>query len=341
MKVEFHQPAGSKSQGGLEGAVSLLKLGLEAAGVEVVDGSSAAGDESADLVHFHGLWQPGWRKRAARCRRAKQPYVISPHGMLEPWALKHKAWKKWPYYHLFEKSLLSGANCLFATGRMEAEHIAKLLPKSRICCIPLGLSSKRTESYLQSRKRLGYSRGRVLLFLSRIHPKKGLDMLLSALSGIEDPRMKGCRLVVVGGGDAAYLKKLKLFCSANEGRLPDITWKGEIWGEDKWDYMSGADLFCLPSHSENFGMAVLESLQVGTPVLTTNQTPWAEYEGREGCYICAPETVSIREGLLKWLNAGEWTDAQRNELAFDTRSKFDWSYLIPQYLAVYESIVKK
>ena len=337
MKINFHQPPGAGSLGGLEQAVSLMCKHLAAAGVSVQRGEGHVKDK-CDLHHFHGLWQTSWPVKARALERGGVPYVISPHGMLEPWAMNHKAWKKWPYYWLVEKRFLSGAACLFATSTMEAGHIAKLLPDSRIESIPLGLASGEQQAYHEARSRLGFWKKPVLLFLSRIHPKKGLDLLLQALVEMKDPRLVDCQLVVVGGGEERYLKKLKSFCFTHAKRLPAISWAGEIWGDAKWDYLKGADLFCLPSHSENFGMAVLESMQVGTPVLTTDRTPWGEYAGSEGFYIGTPDAGSVCQGLLDWLDSGGWTEEQRHKMASETHKRFNWSRLVPQYMDVYGDV---
>jgi glycosyltransferase involved in cell wall biosynthesis len=96
-----------------------------------------------------------------------------------------------------------------------------------------------------------------------LHPKKGLDLLLRALAVTELPEMS--RLVIVGGGDPYYVSKLRSLAASLADRLPKIDWVGEVWGAARWPYFQGANLFCLPTHSENFGLAVLEACQVGTP----------------------------------------------------------------------------
>ncbi len=338
MKIAFYQLFGEKSQGGLDVAVSRLKTRLELSGVDVRVADPRVDLSGVNLVHFHGLWQPAWRAVAKSCLSEGKPYLISPHGMLEPWSLRHKAWKKWPYYHLFEKNFLGNASCLLATSRMEAGNILKLLPGRKVEMIPLGLPSIKGPDYQAARKRLGWDR-KVILFLSRVHPKKGLHMLLEALKELHARGIRDYKLVIVGGGERRYLSRLQSYCRRHARSLPEIEWTGEIWGEARWDYFQGADLFCLPSYSENFGLAVLESLQVGTPVLTTDQTPWGDCKGQAGCYICSPDVKSLCRNLEDWFQSSEWDEGERDVLATSIHEAYRWDVLVPRYLALYKELL--
>src|SRR4029434_11266956 len=114
------------------------------------------------------------------------------------------------------------------------------------------------------------------------------DLLLDALATTELP--PETRLVIVGGGEPAYVHSLRSAANSLATRLPRIDWIGEIWGDARWPYLQGADLFCLPSHSENFGLTLLEACQVGTPVLTTTATPWGEWLRSDLVFIAEPKT---------------------------------------------------
>jgi glycosyltransferase involved in cell wall biosynthesis len=272
MNVHFFQPPPEQRAGGLEAAITGLRTALNRSGVTVDDASSA----ETGIAQFHGLWQPTHARLSHEYRHRKVPYVVSPHGMLEPWAWRHKRWKKWPYYYLIERKHLRGATVVLATCQAEAQRLEKLLPGVRIEAVPLGLTAAVQPNYEAARQALGWAADeRVLLFLSRLHVKKGLDLLLRGLATVPLPAKT--RLIIVGGGDARYVAEIHALASELKPRLPRIDWLGEIWGDARWPYFQGADLFCLPSHSENFGLAVLEACQVGTPVLTTNATPWGEW----------------------------------------------------------------
>lgn len=337
MNICFIESPAEKQIGGLSAAIESLRAALTRAGAVVRDESAllAKTDAPPDVVHFHGLWQPRHSVLSRECRERGVPYVVSPHGMLEPWAWRHKRWKKLPYFFLRERAHLAGAAALLATAENEARRLRELLPKARVQAIPLGLTSDAKPDYHKARGRLGWGGDeRVLLFLSRVHPKKGLDLLLRALAGFGE---KNARLVIVGGGERRYIETLQRFAKQHSGELPRIEWAGEIWGGARWPYFQGADLFCLPSHSENFGLAVLEACQVGTPVLTTTTTPWADAlaaEGRCG-FICEPRVESVREALHYFFTQPRLAADGRDALAGWAWQDFHWDALAPRYLDFY------
>ena len=334
MNVHFFTPPPAQRIGGLDAAIDGLRAALVRAGAQVDDAlpDSAEGEH---VVHFHGLWQLRYVRLAKRCAALKIPYIVSPHGMLEPWAMQHKRWKKWPYFHLIEKCLLSRAAALLATGCLETERLKKLIPCQRIESLPLGMTGNAKPNYEAARAQLGWPREeRVLLFLSRLHVKKGLELLLRALAKVE--RHEPTRLVIVGGGDADYVRSVREL--AAQLALPRVDWIGEVWGEDRWPYFQGADLFCLPTFSENIGLAVLDACQVGTPALTTSTTPWIEHLASDRGYICEPREDSIRETLARIFKEPRWMPEARRALADWAWRTFPWDALAPRYLACYRSV---
>ena len=334
MRIRFVTPPAAKRVGGIENAVEGLREALHHQGIEVVQG----GDPSdADAVHhFHGLWDLSHSRLAARLRDLRRPYVVSPHGMLEPWAFRHRRWKKLPYFWLFERRFLAGAGSLFVTSVMEAKHLARVILHQRVETLALGCRDRRGPNHAAARQALGWPPdGRVILFLSRIDVKKGLDMLLHAMAGVQG--WQSWRLVVVGDGDPAYVASLKSLAAAAISRLPKVEWIGPVWGEARWHYLQGADLFCLPTHSENFGLAVLEALHAGTPVLTTDQTPWGAYSGLNGIFIAKPEVWSVQQALAvaRVRIEQDWTLENRRDLAVWADERFAWTMLGPMYVEAY------
>ena len=126
---------------------------------------------------------------------------------------------------------------------------------------------------------------------------------------------------------------------ANENVFRHTEWKGAVWGETKWDYYQGADLFCLPSFSENFGLAVLEACQVGTRVLTTRQTPWSFLANWQAAVMVQPEVESLKQGLLVFLKSRQWSQADRNALAQRIHDRFSWQKIGQQYVQFYQQLV--
>jgi glycosyltransferase involved in cell wall biosynthesis len=259
--------------------------------------------------------------------------------MLEPWAWRHKWWKKWPYFFFIEKHHLARAAALLATGAREAGRLRKFAPRQRIESLSLGLTGEARPDYKPARQQLGWAPEEiVLLFLSRLHEKKGPDLLLRALTSMKWPAVT--RLVVVGDGQPGYVESLKRFAADHAGSLPRTDWIGAVWGPGRWPYFQGADLFCLPSHSENFGLAVLEACQVGTPALTTIETPWAAELASGRGYISLPSVESLRTQLTEFFAAPRQTPPQRATLSEWAWSHFHWDRLAPQYTAFYESVAQ-
>jgi glycosyltransferase involved in cell wall biosynthesis len=259
--------------------------------------------------------------------------------MLEPWAWRHKYFKKLPYYHLFERRLLLGAEAILATSMLEAQNLARFFDPGKIVTIPLGLPAAKKPAYETARRSLGWMADElVFVFLSRLHPKKGLDLLLRAFCRAADRLPLKWRLVIVGDGDPAYITKCKRIAHSNAEVGKRCEWTGAIWGEAKWSYYQGADLFCLPTHSENFGLAVLEAAQVGTRVLTTRNTPWAFLAASGGAFLVEPDVDSIHRGLCEFMTARRWSEADQNALSAALHQRFGWQSVGPKYLQLYEAL---
>ncbi len=333
MKLHFHEPPAAQRIGGLDAAIRSMQRAMEKLG-HTVEVNPAA--RAANAVHFHGMWQPGFPSLAGQYRALGVPCVVSPHGMLEPWAWRHKLWKKLPYWHLVEKRWTRRASCILATAKTEADRLLRFFPRTRIAALPLGLTGDTRPDYPAARAKLGWADDEtILLFLSRIHEKKGLDLLLSALAAATLPGRT--RLVIVGPDEQpAYAAHCRDFAKQNSARLPSVEWLGAIWGEARWAYLQGADLFCLPTHSENFGLAVLEACQCGTAVLTTTATPWAGPLAHRG-FICEPLVESVRAALFAFFQTRP-SPAQRASLAEWALANYDWNVLAPRYAELYASL---
>ena len=340
MNIRFFEPPLAQKIGGLDAAITSLGAAMKHLGHTVAVNEPLPENPAGAVAHFHGLWQRNFPALARECWRRGIPFVVSPHGMLEPWAWRQKRWKKWPYFHLIEKRWIAGAACVLATAKPEAERLAKFFPRNRIESLPLGLTADKHPDYAAARAKLGWSADEtVLLFLSRIHEKKGLDLLLTALTQLHGTLPHRTRLVVVGPEEQPdYAARCRDFIAQNAASLPRTDWLGPVWGEDRWSYFQGADLFCLPTHSENFGLAVLEACQVGTPALTTTETPWADTLGDGRGFIARPEIASIRAELARFFPAPRNTPDKRAALADWAWENYDWPKLAPRYAALYESL---
>ena len=218
-----------------------------------------------DIIDVQGLWT--WTSRISlkhwRCHR--KPYVISPHGMLDPWARRNSAWKKSLFAAFVETEHLTNARCLRATAEMEACHFREMHLRAPIAIVPNAVSI----SVLQPRP----VRQRMqALFLSRIHPKKGLDLLLKAWAKVEDEHPEW-DLVIAGIDENGHETELKK--QAERLSLDRVTFFGPVHGAAKEALYRRSDLFILPTHAENFGLVIAEALAQEVPVITTTNAPWS------------------------------------------------------------------
>ena len=225
---------------------------------------------SAEVVHMHGLWQGHTRRGCKEALRAKVPYLIAAHGMVEPWALRHKAVKKSIYTAFVEGPNLRHASCLHALSRPEIEHLRAIAPQTPICLVPNGVDLSLFDQ-LPPRSELEAEypelRGKfVLLFFGRLHAKKGLDMLAESLA-ILAPEYPDLHVVLAGRDDGSLNPFL---AHATERQISDkVTYVGHVSGEQARRVWGASDAFVLPSYSEGFSMAILEALACELPCLIT------------------------------------------------------------------------
>lgn len=251
-----------------------------------------------DVVHFNGCWMPqvAW-VIAWTCRYAAQHpdhpirKVLTPHGMLEPWIIRRHYWtRKWLAIGLYQQRAVRQCDFLVATAQEEREHLLVLGWNPRVEVVENGIDVHRIVP------KTAWHVPRHFLFMSRVHPKKGLEMFLEAMR--EHPE---CRLSVAGNGEAAYIEELK--CRVAQGGLTDcVRFLGPVYGDRKWTLLREADVVVLPSYSENYGLIVAEALACGTPVLTTTGTPWRSLQ-ETGCgWWVAPDVPSLSSALSDCLN---------------------------------------
>lgn len=253
---------------------------------------------SADVVHGHGLWM--WPNLYARraAERAARPLVVSPRGMLQSWALERSAWRKALAWRLVERTNLQQARLFHATSAQEAEAIREAGLRQPIACIPNGVEAAAgtppDRALLEARHPALRGR-RWCLFLSRLHPVKGLPELLRAWAGLRE-RWPEWHLLIAGEAMDGYGAALQAQARAL-GIDGAATFAGRLEGEAKACALGHADLFVLPTHSESFGLAIAEALAHGVPVITTRAAPWPELSARRcGWWIDAGE-APLHEAL--------------------------------------------
>ncbi|MCL5776848.1 glycosyltransferase [Limibaculum sp. FT325] len=226
---------------------------------------------AADLVHIHTLWHPLNTIARRACQRHNVPYVLSPHGMLDPFAMSIRALKKSVYLRLIEcRNLREAELVVFATNE-ERQLAGRTLGRflhSEVVLLgaddPADRCSTITDATVRRRFRDGAD-GRRILFLSRLHPKKNLETLFRSMKLVVE-RHADAHLFIAGSGARIYEKTLDDMVR-ELGISSNVTFTGFLRDEEKWAAMSAADIFVLPSLQENFGISIAEALHAGLPVL--------------------------------------------------------------------------
>ncbi|AHF93543.1 glycosyl transferase [Opitutaceae bacterium TAV5] len=290
--------------------------------------------DGAELLHTHGLWlHPSWVALAWK-RRWRRPHVVSVRGMLEPWAWRHHAWKKRPVWWLLERRNLESAALLHATSAQEARSLRERGLGAPIAIIPNGVELPRL-AITQANGRLKGERKNAL-FLSRIHPKKGLPLLLEAWARV---RPAGWDLLIAGpdeGGHRADLER-----QAGLLGLADVVrFSGPLTGRAKAQAFQDSDLFVLPTHSENFGIAVAEAMAHGLPVITTHGAPWQVLE-QEQCGWWVPVSVENIAAALD--NATRQSPEKLADMGRRGRriaeERFSWDRIALDFIACYKWVL--
>ena len=297
---------------------------------------------SPDLVHAHGLWlrtsQANWKW----CKHSQIPYVISPHGMLDPWAVCNSKWKKRIAGLWFEYAHLNDAACLHALCLSEADSIRKFNQKNPVCIIPNGIHLPGEPAEEPIAPWDGLHDRKALLFVGRLHPKKGLPLLLSAWAKLKKttPSLSDSWFMAIAGwSEAGHREELE--AQAKElGIENDIEFLGILHGVNKAAALHAADAFVLPSYSEGLPMSVLEAWAYHLPVLMTPECNLPEGFDTGSAIRCETSAESICISLRTLV---EMSDAERSRIGdcgYDlVQDRFVWRKIAKQMNAVYEWVL--
>jgi glycosyltransferase involved in cell wall biosynthesis len=276
-----------------------------------------AGDYDAVLVH--GIWQYQSTVTRRVCRAAGVPYFVFVHGALDPWFEQRypgKHAKKSLYWRLFEHRALRDAASVLFTREDERQLARSSFSPYRLveAVVDVGVDHPRGDAELQRRTFLAalpeLTDTRVILFLSRLHPKKGCDLLIRAFAEVcrDLPEF---RLVLAGPDEAGTRAGLEAL--ATELHVADrVTWTGMLDGDAKWGAYEAAEVFALTSHSENFGIVVAEALARGLPVLITDKVNiWREITSAGAGFVESDDAAGAIALLRRWVSL---SDAERTEM---------------------------
>ncbi len=294
-----------------------------------------------DGLHLHGLWEQSTLAGAQAARRWRKPYIVSAHGMLEPWALRNRRVKKQIYATLFERQNLEGAAWLHALTAAEAKDYRSFGLRAPIAIIPNGVRLPRpaevsAEPFFESFPDL---RGkRLLLFLGRIHFKKGLDLLVDSWSNLAR-RFPEAHLVLAGPDFEATR-------SAIEQRIADrkiterVRFTGMLQGEQKWSAFRAAEAFVLPSYSEGLSVSTLEAMGMGLPVIVTAECNLPEVEEFDTGWQVQSRVGSLTSAIEEWLSGpAERSRAMGRRGHALVKERYSWEAVGAQMSDLYDAVL--
>lgn len=297
--------------------------------------------DDADIYHYHGVWMPCDNWVAAAARKKGKKTVINPRGDLETYRINYNKWKKIKkmlIWHLYAKKNTMEASCIIATSMQEANAVRKLGITAPIAIIPNGIEMNVFPSKVVHTHR----DKKIVLFLSRVNPIKGLEVLIEAWSKLPVELSQRWELHIAGNSDPAdYVKKLEGQISML-GLNEKIKLLGPITGEAKMQKYMNSDLFVLPTFNENFGNVVAEAMMCECPAITTTNAPWEVLkEDNCGWWI----DLSLNNLVKTLVEAMSLSDEQRLELGIRGRqciiNHFSSESVAKKTKMVYEWILGK
>lgn len=258
-----------------------------------------------DVAHSHGLWTYMTILADRVANTMGIPHIVAPCGMLQTGALKRRAWKKNVARLLYQDRVLRRARLLHAKSEAEYEGLPRIGLKKPVAVVPnptplrsapITLTPMERQAFLE---RHGLPAGkRVALYLGRLHPVKGLARLIAAWGMIPTACRDGWHLALAGPDEGGY-KKVLLDALRTSGCASDVAFIGALDDDEKWTAYAAADLFVMPSDFENFGMAIVEAMSMGIPVVTTTGTPWRELAQKHCGWWVAPQAETIAEAMTQ------------------------------------------
>jgi glycosyltransferase involved in cell wall biosynthesis len=292
-----------------------------------------------DVLHLHEFFCYPAVVAAKIAKRSRVPYVIHTHGMLDPVRLGRRKLKKMLYLNLMGRRVLNGAHGIVAITEAERQHLVKLGIRSPITVIPNGVQAQDTEAVVRasSEHHGTIEDGRVVLFLGRIHPMKGLDLLVEAFARTAS-RRNGASLVIAGPDEIGYKNDLLKKCSALNlnGQLKFV---GTVADDEKKSLLARADIFALTSYSEGFSMAILEALSYGKPVVITDTCYFDDVSKYHAGLVSPCDVGAIAKNLDTLLSDSDLRDRMGKNARRLIREKYTWDIVADKTARFYQNIV--
>ncbi|MDC0937236.1 glycosyltransferase [Pirellulales bacterium] len=302
--------------------------------------------DGVDLVHLHTPWDPSNLQVARRLRKRGIPYIVTVHGMLDDWSMKQKSLKKRLYLQLFGRALFEHATTVHLTAEGENEQASKWVPiddRAAVQCYALDLTSYDPLPGPDPARR-AYPRiapeCKKLLFLSRLHPKKGVELLVEAGALLREEGIPIQLLIAGPVDDEGYVASLRSL--SRELKIEEYTeFLGMVRGIEKRSVFQLADVFVLPTFQENFGLVLAEAMACGTPVVTTRGTDiWKEIQ-RGGARIAEFTAQSLADQIRDLVTDQELRDRVGQQGLHFVRDWLDRTNVVAGYEEMYRETVRK
>jgi len=294
-----------------------------------------------DILHVNGMWKYEAVAAFRWKRRSGSPYIVSPHGMLDGWALRNSAWKKRITSFLYQRRFISNADCIHALNLSEVQSIRALNLNNPVAVIPNGVDLPKAASGMPAPDWVSAvpEGSKVLLFLGRLHPKKGLIPLLNAWARVRKgsvPSGEDWHLVVAGWEEGGHQSMLEAL--AEDLRVSgSVLFVGPQFEGEKAASLSRADAFVLPSFSEGLPMAILEAWAHKLPVMMTPQCNLPEGFETGAALAIEPAVSSIEEGLKVLFSMKPSDLAEMGIRGCQlVESRFTWTRIASEMHAVYQ-----
>lgn len=290
----------------------------------------------APIFHLHGVWSAPHYFAAKSAHCSGVPFVVTAHGMLEPWLWEQQGWrvhvKKQVYWKMLAYPVLKSASVIHAITPMEQQHLRVLFPKNHIEVIPNAIDMDEFSEH----GLVEVERERLILFLGRIEPKKGVDILLHAFAKAKIDR--DWRVAIIGPvWSQAYQHELEQIVAENN-LAACVTFVGPVFGEEKINWIRKAWVMAVPSHSEVVGLVNLEAAAYRLPTITTHQTGLYDWEAGGGMLI-KPNVLDMQTALEQ---ACSWSVSERTDRGVLSRrlveENYSWKAVMPLWMSLYESI---
>ncbi|MBV9866505.1 MAG: glycosyltransferase [Abitibacteriaceae bacterium] len=295
---------------------------------------------AADIVHIHGLWEEINHQAAQSAQRLGRPYLVRPCGMLDPWSLGQSRLKKQLYMRWRLNQNLDHARAIHYTSRSEADRSLPLQIKAPVIIEPNGLD---LEEFAQlpppgtfRAKYPGLGQRPMLLFMSRLHRKKGLDLLIPAFAKANS----GDAILTVAGPDEdGYRAEVEALVT-RYNISGKVLFCGALHGPDRVAALADADLFVLPSYQENFGIVVVEALAANTPVIISDQVNICNQikDSKVGAVVSL-NIDALSNEITHWINDGELRQVAASGARAMVWAQYDWQQIAQRWIKHYTLLV--